>query len=516
MTTEIAAARRTSPELRRAIQQSQESVRTLCERHRVNPKTVRRWRSRGSVESRKTGPRGARSSVLSPGQEALIVAFREMTLLPLDDCLHALQAFIPDLTRASLHRCLRRHGISRLPQTPLGGEAAGAFDLHLLRLDEAEQGLCLFVAVERTSKFLFAELHAAPTAPGSADFLRRLAQAAQGSIRTVYTVPHRPVVEPEFASACATELIHNRRREPSWAREQLDALNALIRSAFGDQLAQSSLEQLRAQVGLFTARYNRDCRLKVLGGLAPQAYLEGRTLRPHVPAAARPNRARRSGPAARTPREGRDPQATREAILLSARALLARVGPEGVSLSQVARMSGVNRGTAYQHFRSRTELIAATAAWSSEQLTKAVFGDPPQPPEGPREPGRVAPVAGVAKRLANFAMRNPEMGQAWLLQMLSARDPSQDPFWRQYRGSGERFHQTAMAERDIDGEILAVTTLAGFFLWPIWVGARSRDEAELQELADRFARESLRYSMYGALNVEHFPDLAEELARPRG
>jgi hypothetical protein len=47
--------------------------------------------------------------------EAVIVAFRRHTLLPLDDCLYASQATIPHLTRSSLHRCPRRHGISRLP-----------------------------------------------------------------------------------------------------------------------------------------------------------------------------------------------------------------------------------------------------------------------------------------------------------------------------------------------------------------------------------------------------------------
>lgn len=50
-----------------------------------------------------------------PGEEAIIVAFRWHTLLPLDDCLYALQPTIPHLTRSSLHRCLQRHGISRLP-----------------------------------------------------------------------------------------------------------------------------------------------------------------------------------------------------------------------------------------------------------------------------------------------------------------------------------------------------------------------------------------------------------------
>jgi hypothetical protein len=51
--------------------------------------------------------------VLSIEEEAIVVAFRRHTLLPLDDCLYALQVTIPHLTRSSLHRCLQRHGISR-------------------------------------------------------------------------------------------------------------------------------------------------------------------------------------------------------------------------------------------------------------------------------------------------------------------------------------------------------------------------------------------------------------------
>ena len=38
------------------------------------------------------GPKEPRSTVLSKEEEALAVAFRRHTLLPLDDCLYALQA----------------------------------------------------------------------------------------------------------------------------------------------------------------------------------------------------------------------------------------------------------------------------------------------------------------------------------------------------------------------------------------------------------------------------------------
>jgi hypothetical protein len=62
------------------------------------------------------GPKIVRSTVLTAEEKAMVVAFRKHTLLPLDDCLYALQATIPHLTRSSLHRCLQRHGISRLPE----------------------------------------------------------------------------------------------------------------------------------------------------------------------------------------------------------------------------------------------------------------------------------------------------------------------------------------------------------------------------------------------------------------
>ena len=74
-----------------------------------------KWRKRATVEDLKTGPKEPRSTSLSAEEEATVVAFRRHTLLPLDDCLYALQPSIPHLTRSALHRCLQRHGLSRLP-----------------------------------------------------------------------------------------------------------------------------------------------------------------------------------------------------------------------------------------------------------------------------------------------------------------------------------------------------------------------------------------------------------------
>jgi hypothetical protein len=100
---------------RAAIQRSEASTAALSREFAINPKTVAKWRKRETVEDRKTGPKDPRSTVLSEAQEAMVVAFHRHTLLPLDDCLYALQPSIPHLTRSALSRCLQRHGISRLP-----------------------------------------------------------------------------------------------------------------------------------------------------------------------------------------------------------------------------------------------------------------------------------------------------------------------------------------------------------------------------------------------------------------
>jgi hypothetical protein len=157
----------TTPEaIRRAIQHGEASLRTLATRYGINQKTVATWKRRTSVADVPTGPKEPRSTVLSVEDEAVVVAFRCHTLLPLDDCLCALQATIPHLTRSSLHRCLQRHGISRLPEVDgdkpdrrkFKSYPIGYFHIDIAEVRTEQGKLHLFVAIDRTSKFAFVNL----------------------------------------------------------------------------------------------------------------------------------------------------------------------------------------------------------------------------------------------------------------------------------------------------------------------------------------------------------------------
>ena len=84
------ARARTTPEVRREIQNSQESLMTLAQRYGVNIKTIAKWRKRNFIHDAPMGPKFVHSKSLTEIEEAVVVAFRVFTQLPLDDCLHCI------------------------------------------------------------------------------------------------------------------------------------------------------------------------------------------------------------------------------------------------------------------------------------------------------------------------------------------------------------------------------------------------------------------------------------------
>ena len=217
---------------------------------------------------------------------------------------------------------------------------------------------------------------------------------------------------------------------------------------------------------------------------------------------------------AKRARRKRDPEGTREAILEAAREVLAQDGKEGVSVAQVAQRAGVNRGTAYQHFQTREQLIEATAAWASEKLYRTVFGDPEI---ARKQAVGTVDVEAVMEHLAEFAMENPEIGRVWLFELLTSRRPADDPFWQKFVYNFERFTKTELAQPGVDVEVLSVLVLAGSFMWPVWARAHARTAKERQQMSKRFSRELLRMSLHGTLRPEKYPGLDVKLGlRPVG
>ena len=226
--------------------------------------------------------------------------------MPLDDCLHALQASIPHLTRSSLHRCLRRHGISRLPD--VDGDKPekrrfktypiGYFHIDIAEVRTGQGKLHSFVAIDRTSKFAFVELHEKATTRVSADVLGRLLAAVPYKVHTVltdngiqFTTPgaggsavtliREAMAKGElfrahaFEYACAKAGIDHRTTRPKhpWTNCQVERMNRTIKEATVKRFHSDDHEQLRHHLTDCISAYNFGRRLKTLKGLTPYEFI---------------------------------------------------------------------------------------------------------------------------------------------------------------------------------------------------------------------------------------------------
>ena len=283
---------RTTEAIRREIQHSQESLKVLASRYGINPKTVAKWRKRQEVQDAAMGPKEIRSTVLTLEQEAAIVAFRKLTLLPLDDCLYALQPSIPALTRSSLHRCLQRHGISRLPKekndTPekkrFKSYPIGYFHIDIAEVQTEEGRLYLFVAIDRTSKYVYAELHPNATRLIASNFLTSLVAAVPYDIHTILTdngiqFAKRKGTEAyrtiPFDRLCQSLQIEHRLTKicHPWTNGQVERMNRTLKEATVKRYHYESHQQLKSHLQSFLMAYNFARRLKTLKGLTPYEFI---------------------------------------------------------------------------------------------------------------------------------------------------------------------------------------------------------------------------------------------------
>lgn len=296
----------TTEAIRRSIQNSQASLRALSRRYGINQKTVAKWKKRTSLADLPTWPKEPHSTVLSPEQEAIIVTFRRHTLLPLDDCLYALQPTIPHLTPSSLHRCLQRHGISRLPDVEGDREPKkkfksypiGYFHVDIAEVQTAEGRHYLFVAIDRTSKFAFTQLVEKATRRIAGNFLRALALAVLYKIHTVLTDNGTHFTDPtgdgwtpddikvmrkdnvpfrchSFEMACADLEIEHRLTKPRhpWTNGQVERMNRTIKDATVKRFHYDDHDQLRRHMTDFIDAYNFGRRLKTFRGLTPYEFI---------------------------------------------------------------------------------------------------------------------------------------------------------------------------------------------------------------------------------------------------
>lgn len=285
---------RTTEAVRRAIQNSEESLKALSQRYGINPKTVAKRKKRQKAQDSAMGPKEVRSTCLSLEEEAICIAFRKHTLLPLDDCLYALQSSIGKLTRSSLHPLFMRHGISRLPEIEGDKKAkkkfkaypVGYFHIDIAEVSTEEGRLYLFVAIDRTSKFVYVELLEKYGKAEAAQFLQNLIQMVPYKIPTILILTDNGIqftnrkVDKHawmhiFDRICHENTIEHRLTKVNhpWTNGQVERMNRTLKEATVKRYYYNTHEQLRQHLYAFINAYNFAKRLKTLKGLTPYEFI---------------------------------------------------------------------------------------------------------------------------------------------------------------------------------------------------------------------------------------------------
>ena len=284
---------RTTEAIRREIRNSEESIAKAAARFNVNPKTIIKWRKREDTKDLPMGPKKIKSTVLSEAEEEAIVAFRQLTQLPLDDVLYSLQETIPHLSRSSLHRCLKRHGCSVLPKKELSSSSdkkkfkqypIGYFHIDIAEVRTAEGKLYLYVAIDRTSKFAYAELHKSQTKMIAAEFLRNLIKAVPYKINKVLTDNgiqftnhdhHKNAFTHIFERVCNENKIEHRKTKIKHPRTsgQVERMNRTLKEATVNNFHYASHDQLKQHLHAYLMAYNFAKRLKAIKGNTPCQFI---------------------------------------------------------------------------------------------------------------------------------------------------------------------------------------------------------------------------------------------------
>lgn len=270
---------RTDAQTREAIRDSAESTAALARRYGINPKTVAKWRKRDDAADLPTGPKPTGSRCLTAEQEEVIVRFRKHTLLPLDDCLYALQAHIPNLSRSTLHRCFQRHGISRLPETVTTDDeaiAAQARPIGHMFIDKAtvqvgETQSHLFSAVDQASRFAFVQMARQESAAESVAFLDTLLETLPFRIERISTPDAAPFTLPDpagtFTRRCAQLGVEHHVIGATYPAQpgHMAGVDRLLR----DSVTFASEADVTSLLRNFVHAYNFRRRLKALRGRTP-------------------------------------------------------------------------------------------------------------------------------------------------------------------------------------------------------------------------------------------------------
>ena len=288
----------TTHRIRKEIQKNSENLtqKQLAERYHINVKTAAKWQKRDAIEDQICGAKIGDNSSLSSLEEEIICQTRLKTLLPLDDLWVVLKKEIPALTRSNLHRCLVRNKMSRLVDLVPADEKDSTskkkfkdYPLGYLHIDCSEIRIngtkyYLFVAIDRTSKYVYVEVYDNKRIETSKVFLENTIRQYPYKINKILTdngmeFTFELLIEEKrpknrqhpFDEICKKNQIEHRLTlfKHPWTNGQVERMNGKIKTNTTKKFYYDSIEQFKEHLYFYLLEYNFHTPLKILNFKTP-------------------------------------------------------------------------------------------------------------------------------------------------------------------------------------------------------------------------------------------------------
>jgi len=212
----------------------------------------------------------------------------------------------PTITRAALHRMLKRHGVSSREATRMERPKAKPFKAYapgfvhidvkyLPQMADETSRRYLFVAIDRATRWVFVRIYASKSAANARRFLKALHKAAAFRVRTILTDNGKeftdrfitrgertPTGQHQFDQLCTELGIEHRLTRPR--RPQTNGMVERFNGRIADILRTHhfhSGEELEATLLRYVWLYNHHLPQKALGHISPiQAMKQWQTSHP--------------------------------------------------------------------------------------------------------------------------------------------------------------------------------------------------------------------------------------------
>ena len=186
----------------------------------------------------------------------------------------------------------------------------------------------------------------------------------------------------------------------------------------------------------------------------------------------------------------------RDRLLAAAQEIISERGPGALSISEVARRTGLNRTTAHAHFATRDDLITAVKAHTQRQTIEMLSAN--------------KPLEEWIDHLVERLVDDPAMQRFAVHDLLDGGAPNHEG-WRRYTAWFERIAKEQGEERGPDPEFMAPFLIAIVYVWPL-LARIHYDESELPAARKRLSQEIKRLLLYGFIDPERAPEMVSALA----